>query len=119
MLTTVWHCVCTQTKSILIATGGRPRMPRIPGAEFCDTSDTFCEWESQPKSACFVGGGYIAVELAGVLNALGSKVTILARSGILRTFDVRHAAVARRMPVVLTACTALHATRSLAHCSRS
>ena len=60
-----------------------------PGHEHVITSDGFFELEDLPKSALVLGGGYIAVELAGVLNALGSKVTLSVRSKMLRTFDVR------------------------------
>lgn len=78
-----------KARRILVAVGGRPRLPPCVGAEHCDTSDSFFEWETQPKSVAFIGGGYIAVELAGVMNALGTKVTLLARSGLLKRFDVR------------------------------
>lgn len=60
-----------------------------PGHEHVITSDGFFELEDLPKSALVFGGGYIAVELAGVLNTLGSKVTLCVRSKMLRTFDVR------------------------------
>ena len=76
-----------KARRILVAVGGRPRLPPCVGAEHCDTSDSFFEWETQPKSVAFIGGGYIAVELAGVMNALGTKVTLLARSGLLKRFD--------------------------------
>lgn len=62
-----------------------------PGHEHVITSDGFFELEDLPKSALVFGGGYIAVELAGVLNTLGSKVTLCVRSKMLRTFDVRAA----------------------------
>ena len=73
---------------ILIATGGRPIMPDLPGAEHGITSDGFFELEHLPQSVAVVGAGYIAVELAGVLNSLGSEVTLLLRKEhLLRTFD--------------------------------
>ncbi len=56
---------------IAIATGGRPIVPRVPGAELGITSDGFFQLQEQPKRVCVVGGGYIGVELAGVLRALG------------------------------------------------
>ncbi|MFP4560405.1 MAG: glutathione-disulfide reductase [Thiohalorhabdus sp.] len=73
---------------ILIATGGRPRVPDLPGAEHGVTSDGFFELTEQPRRVAIVGAGYIAVELAGVLNALGSEVTmLLRREHLLGGFD--------------------------------
>ena len=78
-----------EAKHILIATGGRPWLPELPGAELGISSDGFFELEDCPKRVLVVGAGYIATELAGVLNALGSEVTILLRKQhLLRTFDV-------------------------------
>ena len=72
----------------LIATGGRPMIPDIPGAEHGITSDGFFDLEQLPKRVVVVGAGYIAVELAGVLNKLGSEVTmILRKETFLRSFD--------------------------------
>ena len=68
---------------IIIATGGRPLQPKLPGAELGITSDGFFELEQLPQKTVIVGGGYIAVEIAGVLNALGSEVDILLRSDLL------------------------------------
>lgn len=73
---------------IVIATGGRPEVPQIVGAEFGMTSDGFFELEELPSRAVVVGSGYIAVELAGVLHGLGSEVhLVLRREGVLRGFD--------------------------------
>ncbi len=73
---------------IVIAPGGAPTIPDIEGAEHGITSDGFFELESQPKKVLVVGSGYIAVELAGVLGALGSEVTLAFRKeSILRSFD--------------------------------
>jgi glutathione reductase (NADPH) len=73
---------------IVIATGGRPIVPPVPGAELGITSDGFFELQEQPKRVCVVGGGYIGVELAGVLCSLGSAVTVVAlESRVLETFD--------------------------------
>ena len=73
---------------ILIATGGRPRLPDIPGADLGITSDGFFELAEKPRRAAVVGAGYIAVELAGVLNGLGSEVTmLLRREHLLGRFD--------------------------------
>lgn len=73
---------------IVIATGGRPVVPQIPGAELGITSDGFFELETQPQCVAIVGAGYIAVELAGVLNTLGSEVSLFLRRGhVLDSFD--------------------------------
>jgi glutathione reductase (NADPH) len=73
---------------IFIATGGRPKWPDIEGAEFGIDSDGFFELDRLPPRVAIVGSGYIAVELAGVLNALGSRVTLLMRKDrVLRSFD--------------------------------
>jgi glutathione reductase (NADPH) len=72
-----------QAPHVLIATGAGRITPRIPGAELGITSDGFFELETQPRTALVVGGGYVAVELAGVLNRLGTEVTLLLRSEIL------------------------------------
>src|SRR5690606_1438703 len=73
---------------ILIATGGYPCVPELPGAELGITSDGFFELEERPQRVAIVGSGYIAVELGGVLRALGSDVTIFVRfDRVLRSFD--------------------------------
>ncbi len=64
---------------IVIATGGRPLTPHIPGAKLGITSDGFFELAQLPEKVAVVGGGYIGVEIAGVLNALGSQVTLFLR----------------------------------------
>lgn len=73
---------------ILIGTGGYPRLPDIPGAELGISSDGFFELETQPKKVAVVGAGYIATELAGVLQALGSSTSLfIRRESALRSFD--------------------------------
>ena len=73
---------------IVIAPGGYPVIPPIPGAEHGITSDGFFALTEQPKRVVVVGAGYIAVELAGVLNGLGSEVTmLLRRKHFLSSFD--------------------------------
>lgn len=73
---------------ILIATGGRPSRPVIPGAEYGIDSDGFFELAAMPKRVAVIGAGYIAVEIAGVLNALGAETHLFVRKHApLRTFD--------------------------------
>jgi glutathione reductase (NADPH) len=73
---------------IVIATGGQPVVPPLPGAELGITSDQFFELEQQPQRVAIIGGGYIGVELAGVMHGLGSAVTLLAmESRVLARFD--------------------------------
>ncbi|MDH5179978.1 MAG: glutathione-disulfide reductase [Gammaproteobacteria bacterium] len=73
---------------IVIATGGRPIVPPVNGAELGITSDGFFELKEQPKRVAVIGGGYIGVELSGVLHALGSSVTIIAlENRLMERFD--------------------------------
>jgi len=73
---------------ITIATGGRPMIPEIPGAEHGIDSDGFFALNEQPKKAAVVGAGYIAVEIAGVFHALGTDTHLLVRRDRpLRNFD--------------------------------
>ncbi|MCC4263441.1 glutathione-disulfide reductase [Oceanimonas baumannii] len=73
---------------ILIATGGEPIIPHIPGAEHGIDSNGFFELTEQPKRVAVVGAGYIAVELAGVMHGLGSETHLLVRKHApLRNFD--------------------------------
>ena len=75
-------------RHIVIATGTRPSLPRIPGAEFAITSDGFFGLDQLPKRVAIAGSGYVAVELAGVLNALGSDVVLyLRKQHVLGDFD--------------------------------
>ena len=73
---------------IVIATGSRPLVPRMPGHELGIDSDAFFGLERQPERVAVIGGGYIGVELAGVLAALGSRVTVVAlEDRVLWAFD--------------------------------
>jgi len=84
---------------IVIATGGNPVVPQVPGADFGVTSDGFFELARRPESIVIVGSGYVAVELAGVFAALGTRVTLAIRhTRLLRSFDVMlSAALMRQM----------------------
>ncbi|MGB1142111.1 MAG: FAD-dependent oxidoreductase, partial [Halioglobus sp.] len=78
---------------ILIATGGWPHVPDFPGNDLAITSNEVFDLETFPERLLVVGGGYIAVEFAGIFNGLGSKVTQLYRGPVfLRGFDddIRH-----------------------------
>ncbi|MFC3928007.1 glutathione-disulfide reductase [Streptococcus caprae] len=73
---------------ILIATGGHALYPNIPGSEYGITSDGFFELDAVPNCVAVVGAGYIAVEVAGVLHALGAETHLFVRKdGPLRNFD--------------------------------
>ena len=73
---------------ILIATGGWPHIPEFPGSEFAISSNEVFDLEHFPRRLAIVGGGYIAVEFAGIFNGLGAQVTQLYRGPLfLRGFD--------------------------------
>ena len=73
---------------IVISTGGRPIKPDVPGAQLGIDSDGFFELTEMPERVAVVGAGYIAVEVAGVLNALGCDVSLyLRKQHFLRSFD--------------------------------
>jgi glutathione-disulfide reductase len=73
---------------IVLATGSQPVVPPVPGAGLGITSDGFFALQSQPQKVAVIGGGYIGVELSGVLQALGSDVTLIAlEDRILERFD--------------------------------
>jgi glutathione reductase (NADPH) len=75
-------------KYILIATGGTPTMPDVPGIEHAISSNEVFHLDEMPKRVVVVGGGYIAVEFAGIFNGLGADVIQLYRGEqILRGFD--------------------------------
>lgn len=77
-----------QAERIVVATGGRPMVPDIPGAELGITSDGFFELEERPRRVLIAGSGYISVELAGVFNGLGSETRVVVRKeSVLRSFD--------------------------------
>lgn len=78
---------CT-ARHILVATGGRPYLPQLPGAEHVVSSDGMFDLERFPRRLLVVGGGYIACEFASIFNGLGSQVTQLYRGDlVLRGFD--------------------------------
>ena len=75
-------------KVILVAVGAWPVVPEFPGAEHCITSNEVFHLETFPRRIVIQGAGYIALEFAGIFNALGSQVTVVNRSDqILRGYD--------------------------------
>jgi len=89
-----------RARAILVAVGGRPWVPRdLPGREHVSTSDDLFRLRQLPRRALIVGGGYIAVELAGILHGLGTATVLLYRGELfLRGFDPEiRAFLAQRM----------------------
>lgn len=75
-------------EKFLVATGGRPVIPPIPGAEHAITSNEAFHLPTMPRRIAIVGAGYIAVEFAGIFNGLGARVDlVLRRDRVLRGFD--------------------------------
>ncbi len=88
-------------EKIVIATGGYPIVPDIPGAEYGITSDGFFKLPDRPRKVALIGSGYISVELAGIFHELGSETSILVRyDGVLRSFD---AMLRRELEAAMTA----------------
>lgn len=80
---TVWR-----TEKVLVATGARPSKMDIEGAKLCLTSDDLFTLPQQPQRILVVGGGFIALEFAGIFHGLGSQVTLSYRGAeLLRGFD--------------------------------
>lgn len=76
-------------RHVVIATGGAPNVPNLPGAALGITSDGFFELKEQPRRVAIVGAGYVAAELAGMLHAYGSDVSVFTRrEHLLARFDV-------------------------------
>ncbi|MCY3541343.1 MAG: glutathione-disulfide reductase [Gammaproteobacteria bacterium] len=79
---------CVSAEKILIATGSAPFVPPIAGSEYAVTSNDMFHLDQLPKRMTVVGGGYIAVEFAGIMNGLGVETTLVYRgSKFLRGFD--------------------------------
>jgi glutathione reductase (NADPH) len=75
-------------ENILIATGGWPYIPEFEGSELAISSNEMFSLDQLPKQAVIVGGGYIAVEFAGILNGLGVQTDLIYRGDrLLKTFD--------------------------------
>jgi len=77
-----------QAPHIVVATGGRPLIPELPGAEAGISSDGFFALARMPAAVAIIGSGYVSVELSGVFAALGARVTVAMRQErVLRSFD--------------------------------
>ena len=77
-----------RAKYLLVATGGWPTMPAVPGIEHCISSNEALELPELPSRTLVVGGGYIAAEFSGIFHGLGSDVTLAYRGDqVLRGFD--------------------------------
>ena len=75
-------------RHILISVGGRPYIPDIPGSEYAIDSDAALNLPEKPKKIAIVGGGYIALEFAGIFNGLKSDVHVFIRQKkVPRSFD--------------------------------
>ncbi|WP_437631533.1 glutathione-disulfide reductase [Sorangium sp. So ce854] len=80
--------VAVTAERILVATGSYPWIPDVPGRELAITSDDAFHFQTMPRRVVIVGGGYIAVELAGIFHGLGAKVSLVHRGvHLLRGFD--------------------------------
>lgn len=93
-------------EKILIATGGWPHIPDFPGSELAITSNEVFDLSHFPERLVIVGGGYIAVEFAGIFNGLGARVTQLYRGPLfLRGFDADiRAHAAREIAKTVSTC---------------
>ena len=81
---------------VLVATGSRPVRPRLPGSALADTSDDALAYSTRPATLAIIGGGYIAMEFAGIYAAFGTQVTVVVRGGeVLKGFDPETAALAQ------------------------
>ena len=115
-----------RARHILLAVGARPVRPPVPGIEHAVTSDEAFFLERLPQRVVIVGGGYIAVEFAGIFHGLGAHVTQLYRGPLfLRGFDtdLRHEladgdAAARHRPALRLGCGA-HRSRGRRNCAPS
>ncbi|ARU05185.1 glutathione-disulfide reductase [Comamonas serinivorans] len=77
-----------QARHVLIATGGRPRMPQLPGIELAVSSDDMFDLPVFPKRLLVVGGGYIACEMASIFNGMGAETHLIYRGEQpLKAFD--------------------------------
>lgn len=77
-----------QGQRVVIATGGEPIVPGMPGSELGATSDDFFQWQDLPRSIAVIGAGYIGLEMAGMMRSFGVDVTVIAMENrVLEMFD--------------------------------
>ncbi|PKQ38578.1 MAG: hypothetical protein CVT59_00325 [Actinobacteria bacterium HGW-Actinobacteria-1] len=77
-----------RAEHIIVSTGATPVMLDVPGSHLADTSEGALRYPTLPASLCIIGGGYIALEFAGIYASFGTKVTVLSRgSELLAPFD--------------------------------
>jgi pyruvate/2-oxoglutarate dehydrogenase complex dihydrolipoamide dehydrogenase (E3) component len=81
------HYYEIKAKNFLIATGTRPSYLEIEGSQHAISSDDVFSLKKPPGKTLVVGGGYVAVEIAGFLKGLGFDVTLMTRGDYLRSFD--------------------------------
>ncbi|WP_426702508.1 glutathione-disulfide reductase [Rhodanobacter sp. Col0626] len=105
---------CT-AQQIVIATGARPRTLDLPGFGLGMVSDDIFALQALPHRVAIVGGGYIAVEFAGLLQAFGSKVDVLAHERLLEDFDVELVEELQRQMQMQGIQTSLHSAVQAAH----
>jgi len=82
-------------RRFLVAVGGRPKLPPIPGIEYCITSDDLFSMDNPPGKTLVIGASYVALECAGFLAGFRYDVTVMARSIVLRGFDQQMAEAIR------------------------
>ncbi len=104
-----------QAAQIVIATGARPRTLALPGFELGMVSDEVFALQSLPRRVAIVGGGYVAVEFAGLLQALGSKVEVLAHERLLEGFDAELVQALRELMEAQGIRVNLHSAVQAAH----
>jgi glutathione reductase (NADPH) len=102
-------------QQIVIATGARPRTLDVPGFRLGMVSDDIFALQTLPHRVAIVGGGYVAVEFAGLLQALGSKVDMLAHEHLLENFDAELVDELQRQMQAQGIQTSLHSAVQAAH----
>ncbi|KAL6007337.1 hypothetical protein ACLOJK_032834 [Asimina triloba] len=101
-------------KHIIISVGGRPFIPDIPGSQYAIDSDAALDLPSKPDKIAIIGGGYIAVEFAGIFNGLKSEVHVFIRQKqVLRGFDEEPSAMWLLINILAAAASLLEVAHSI------
>ena len=108
-----------KAKKILVAVGGVPSSPSIPGSELAIDSDGFFDLEKQPKKVAVIGAGYIAVEMAGIFHGLGSETHLFFRGSTVLRHGFDPYIVETLMDELKTHGPALHANSTPARLERA